>query len=100
MVGSSLENNILFDAHFIDFVRDAEDILAQYAEQCIHYHADQRVGEKHWANEAKQNMTIITYRNRSDIDVQFDDGTVREHVSYAQFLCGSIALHARKKHKQ
>lgn len=95
-----IENNILFDAHFIDFVRDAEDILAQYAEQCIHYHADQRVGEKHWANEAKQNMTIITYRNRSDIDVQFDDGTVREHVSYAQFLCGSIALHARKKHKQ
>lgn len=36
------------------------------------------------------NMTIITYRNYGDIDVQFDDGAIRKGVNYQQFESGSV----------
>lgn len=93
------ENNIVFDSQLIDFVRDADAILAQYAKQCIHYHANQRLGERHWANSAQQYMTIIAYRSRIDMDVMFDNGVIREHVSYPCFQNGSIALYARRTKK-
>lgn len=35
-------------------------------------------------------MTIITYRNYNDIDVQFEDGTIVYHKQYCSFLRGSI----------
>ena len=94
-----MENNVLFDTQFIDFIRDAEDILANYAKQCVHYHASQRIGERHWGNSAKQYMTIIAYRSRSDIDVMFDNGVIREHVSYSSFQRGTVALYARRTKK-
>ena len=34
---------------------------------------------------------IIEYRNRDDIDVEFEDGTIREHMRYSCFKKGSIA---------
>lgn len=35
--------------------------------------------------------TIVAYRNYDDIDIQFADGTIREHVSYYHFKEGGIA---------
>ena len=35
-------------------------------------------------------MTIIVYRTVRDIDIQFEDGYVREHISYYNFLTGRI----------
>lgn len=92
-----MENNIMFDTQFINFDRDADAILAQYAKQCIHYHANKRIGERHWANSAQEYMTIIAYRRYSDIDVMFDNGEIREHASYAAFCQGAIALPTRHK---
>ena len=35
-------------------------------------------------------MTIIAFRKYNDIDVQFDDGTVCEHIRYEHFLSGDV----------
>ena len=37
-----------------------------------------------------EKMTIIALRNKSDIDVQFEDGTIVNHKSYCNFKKGSI----------
>lgn len=37
-----------------------------------------------------QIMTIIKYRNTSDIDIQFEDGTIVKHKSYSNFKLGLI----------
>lgn len=57
-----------------------------------------KVGEVCLAN-CGQKMTIITYRNYSDIDVQFEDGIIIEHKHYDCFQRGYIAhpLHSTKK---
>ena len=36
--------------------------------------------------------TIIAYRNYNDIDVEFEDGTIREHRRYSNFNEGSIPI--------
>lgn len=35
-------------------------------------------------------ITIIAFRNCMDIDVQFDDGTIKENVNYDNFIRGNI----------
>ncbi len=35
--------------------------------------------------------TIIAYRGRKDIDVKFEDGTIREHREYRSFTAGEIS---------
>lgn len=42
--------------------------------------------------------TIIAYRKANDIDVQFENGTVREHVRADYFNQGKINETPRKKH--
>ena len=37
-----------------------------------------------------QKMKIIRYNNKKDIDVEFEDGTIVEHQSYAHFNSGRI----------
>lgn len=37
------------------------------------------------------NATIISYRLAHDLDVQFEDGSVREHCAYKEFCSGNIA---------
>ena len=51
--------------------------------------AKTRIGE---TSITKNNlkMTIIAYRKNNDIDIQFEDGTIVKHKSYACFLEGSI----------
>jgi len=36
-------------------------------------------------------MTIINYHSADNIDVRFDDGTIRYHVSYSSFKKGTVA---------
>lgn len=48
-----------------------------------------RIGETHKALNGML-MTIIAYRHAKDIDVQFDDGAVVEHVEYKHFQSGKI----------
>lgn len=49
-----------------------------------------RVGEER-KNNRGQNMRITEYRNSKDMDVVFDDGTVREHITYGNFVRGTVA---------
>lgn len=53
-----------------------------------------RIGEVNY-NTKGERMVIIAYRNARDIDVQFDDGTIKEHVIYDAFKKG----HVRKPKK-
>ena len=56
----------------------------------IDIHANDRIGKTTTANNGIK-MTIIEYRNCSDIDVQFEDGTVVKHKTYNNFIKGEIA---------
>ena len=44
-----------------------------------------RVGEKKVCSN-EMIATIIAYRSYQDIDIQFDDGLIVEHISYARFF--------------
>ena len=57
-----------------------------------------RVGETNINNKGFK-MTIIEYRNARDIDIQFEDGTIIEHTTYAQFHQGTLSKKVRKKRK-
>ena len=48
-----------------------------------------RVGETRKANNGLL-MIIIAYRSDKDIDVRFEDGYVKEHTRYSQFIAGTI----------
>lgn len=48
-----------------------------------------RVGETRMASNGMQ-MTIVEYRNNTDIDVQFEDGAVYHHAAYQRFKDGRI----------
>lgn len=52
--------------------------------------AEGRIGETRQMNNGR-NAKIIAYRKATDIDVQFEDGFVKEHVTYDCFIKGSIA---------
>lgn len=53
--------------------------------------ADERVGESKMMNCGAL-ATIVKYRDSGDIDIEFDDGTLRKHVSYYNFLRGSVSI--------
>lgn len=53
-----------------------------------------RIGEVNY-NTRGERMVIIAYRSARDMDVQFDDGTIKEHVAYDAFKKG----HVRKPKK-
>ena len=48
-----------------------------------------RVGETNLANNGQQ-MKIVKYRSATDIDIQFEDGTVVEHKTYSAFKKGEV----------
>lgn len=50
-----------------------------------------RIGEVSMSREGKK-MTLIAYRNSSDVDVQFEDGTILYNRQYANFKNGFIVL--------
>ena len=47
----------------------------------------QRLYATNTASDGRK-MTVITYRNADDIDVEFDDGTIVEHTSWYSFKDG------------
>ena len=49
-----------------------------------------RLGETNTNNDQGLKMTIIKYRNSTDIDVQFEDGTIVKHKTYSNFKIGAI----------
>ena len=51
--------------------------------------AEKRIGETN-TNKQGIKMTIIAYRRASDMDIQFEDGFVRENVSYNSFITGML----------
>lgn len=53
------------------------------------YRKTNRIGETHLASNG-QIMTIITYRNAQDVDIQFEDGTIVRHKKYLHFEQGKI----------
>lgn len=57
-----------------------------------------RVGET-LVNADGIRMTIIDYRNRDDIDIQLDDGSILYHKSYENFKKGIKCLDYHKKNK-
>ena len=57
-----------------------------------------RLGETRKMN-CGMDATIIAYRNAIDMDVRFDNGSVRQHVQYSHFICGKVLNPAiRSKH--
>lgn len=50
-----------------------------------------RIGERAMSNNG-QWMTIVAYRKSSDIDIEFEDGTLVCHKSYDNFTKGNIAI--------
>jgi ferritin len=48
-----------------------------------------RLGEERVAKNG-QKMRIVTYRNKRDIDVEFEDGTIVRNKSYQAFNCCNI----------
>ena len=48
-----------------------------------------RIGEKA-LSKCRMYMTITCYRKSRDIDVEFEDGSVKKHASYDDFLTGLI----------
>lgn len=48
-----------------------------------------RVGETRMASNGML-MTLIAYRNNTDVDVQFEDGAIAHNVAYHRFLTGAV----------
>lgn len=55
-----------------------------------------RIGETR-KNTKGQTMRVIAYRSHHDIDVQFETGEIREHMSYSAFCNGTIATSPKQK---
>lgn len=49
-----------------------------------------RVGETNRTKNG-QLMTLIAYRSSKDVDVQFEDGSVKSHVAYGNFKRGAVS---------
>jgi len=56
----------------------------------INFIKNLRIGQSQKANNG-QIMTIIAYRGCNDLDVQFEDGIIANHISYSSFCNGQVA---------
>ena len=50
----------------------------------------ERIGEVGYNNKHER-MVIVAYKSATDIDVQFEDGTIRTGVAYSSFKSGNIS---------
>ena len=53
---------------------------------------NERIGEVGY-NRHGEKMIIVDYVNRKDISVMFEDGSIREHVRWSEFVDGSLNNH-------
>ena len=91
ILNQEFEMNIPVD--IINFSNDAEAILNIFNQNRIKENKDQYVSRYVGQIQKMSNglfAEIITYRNSTDIDVQFEDGTIREHVRVEDFQQGYI----------
>ena len=81
----------------VDVKTDTEKVREMWAQhlftstpggQRIRY-AKQRLGQQ-VQNGNGELMTIVAYRGSKDVDVQFEDGTMMEHVLYQNFVKGYV----------
>lgn len=57
-----------------------------------------RIGESRYNNQ-NEKMTIIAYRSATDMDIQFEDGTIRTSIAYAAFKKSEVPKKIRIEHK-
>ena len=70
------------------------------ASTSIEKNAAERVGLTKIAKNGLS-MTIIAYRSKTDVDIQFEDGYLAEHKNFANFVAGTVCnpqADARKKY--
>ena len=65
----------------------------------IEQNAMKRIGQTHIAKNGEF-IKIIAYRNNTDIDVQFEDGTIVQHVRYDTFKSGKVCKNHDTKEEE
>lgn len=90
--GSAMNMDVKFDDGIIKYNVD----YARFKEGSIRHPSDtdekiraSRIGETAIMNSGKR-ATIIRYKSHGDITVQFEDGKIKEHVSYRAFQIKAI----------
>lgn len=90
------KNNRDVDIKFPDGTIKRHCAYGEFKKGCIeHPKTGRNVTAKNRKNETKTNkqglcMTITKYTNAKDVTVRFQDGTVIEHTTYAQFTKGTL----------
>lgn len=93
------ENDFDIDVQFEDGIIVKNKSYKDFINSRIHYpHTNLRVlriGEER-VSQYGEIAKIIEYRNAEDIDIEFEDGTKKEHLSYFKFKKGKF--HSKKSH--
>ena len=80
------DGKIVDHVNYYDFTNGNLNYNKTTRQESVRSH---RVGEKCVCSN-EMIATIIAYRSYYDIDVQFDDGLIVEHISYARFYQASV----------
>ncbi|WP_291632131.1 hypothetical protein, partial [Clostridium sp.] len=85
----SYRNNNDIDIQFEDGTIIYNKSYGNFKKGNIKYPIENKIGETNINNQGLK-MTIISYKKYSDIDVQFEDGTIVEHMNCSNFKTGRI----------
>ena len=89
---SDYDDNVMFFCNIKwppqEYRKELAELTEEKLKKRIRY-AKQRLGQQ-VRNGNGELMTIIAYRGSKDVDVQFEDGTVVEHVLYQNFVKGYV----------
>lgn len=78
-----VDNKYQIHMSYQQFQKEQKRMPNELLRQC-------KVGEQVMATNG-QMMTLIAYRNMFDIDIQFEDGTIRQHCFYQAFTKGEVS---------
>lgn len=67
-----------------------DKIVRKRSEDKVEQMANSRIGQVFY-NKQHERLTIVEYHGSNDVTVVFDDGTILEHVAYAQVKRGYVA---------
>lgn len=84
------------DVRFANGIIVKDKTYHQFIKGTIGLPTDNRIGETRIAKNG-MTLTVIAYRSAEDIDIQFEDGTIVEHRTYAGFLKGTIKYPEHKR---
>ena len=87
---ASISSDILYDRNkmLVDFKN--KFCFPNYYRKKTSSLKESRISEVNTMNCGMDAM-IISYKNRDDINIEFEDGSIRKHVKYGAFKNGSIA---------